>query len=134
MEKEGGREGVVSVAEYIPPTLWGYPGIGGAEREVQVTMPSTAGRKSDRPSVGTVVIRLMYRAEVGKIWYLLHLLPLVEGTGYGSSTISAWAGMSRKITRRNTRPPPPSLYTRLPSPSSCFFRPPPLLINRCPCL
>ncbi|CAM9523006.1 unnamed protein product [Ascophyllum nodosum] len=27
-------------------------------------MPSTAGRKSDRPSVGTVVIRLMYRAEL----------------------------------------------------------------------
>lgn len=64
MEKEGGREGVVSVAEYIPPSLWGFPGIGGAEREVQVTMPSTAGRKSDRPSVGTVVIRLQYRAEL----------------------------------------------------------------------
>lgn len=64
MEKEGEREGVVSVASYIPSTMWGFPGTGGSERELKVVMPSTTGRKANRPDMGTVVLRLQYQAEV----------------------------------------------------------------------
>lgn len=38
MEKEGSREGVVSVAEFLPSTQWGYPGFGGGERVLEVCM------------------------------------------------------------------------------------------------
>lgn len=36
MEKEGPREGVVSVGGFIPSTQWGFPGFGGGERVLEV--------------------------------------------------------------------------------------------------
>lgn len=36
MEKEGSREGVVSVGGFIPSTQWGFPGFGGGERVLEV--------------------------------------------------------------------------------------------------
>lgn len=62
MEKAGTMEGVVSVAEYLPSTAWGFPGMGGAERLMEVTMPGTPTR--DASTMGTVVVLLRYRAEV----------------------------------------------------------------------
>eukprot|EP00752_Nemacystus_decipiens_P005338 g4842.t1 len=63
MEKEGSREGVVSVAEYLPSTQWGYPGFGGGERVLEVVMPSST-RKRNAPNMGTIVLKLQYRAEL----------------------------------------------------------------------
>lgn len=90
MEKEGEREGVVSVASYIPSTMWGFPGTGGAERELKVVMPSTAGRKANRPDMGTVVLRLQYQAEVSTLrcnpYVLCSFLYRKMYTGYMTET------------------------------------------------
>eukprot|EP00903_Cladosiphon_okamuranus_P020301 g18629.t1 len=63
MEKEGSREGVVSVAEPLPSTRWGYPGFGGGERVLEVVMPCT-NRKRNMANMGTIILKLQYRAEL----------------------------------------------------------------------
>lgn len=37
MEKEGSREGVVSVRGGLRATEWGFPGVGGGERVLEVS-------------------------------------------------------------------------------------------------
>lgn len=66
MEKQATSEGVVSVSKPIHPLSWGYPGIGGAERVLDVSMPASTDRASPdgtlMASMGTVRLCLRYRA------------------------------------------------------------------------
>lgn len=64
MEKDGERERVVSVSDGIPSNLWGFPGTGGVERELHVTMPNTNGRMPEASSMGTVILKMQYRAKL----------------------------------------------------------------------
>ncbi|CAM9805884.1 unnamed protein product [Scytosiphon promiscuus] len=69
MEKDGAREGVVSVAPFLPSTDWGFPGIGGGERVLEVVMPKTSSTANlDVPNMGTIVLKLRYRAELKVRW------------------------------------------------------------------
>ncbi|CAN0296099.1 unnamed protein product [Pylaiella littoralis] len=63
MEKDGAREGVVSVAGFLPSTQWGFPGFGGGDRVLEVAMPF-ATRNTGAPNMGTIVLNLQYRAEL----------------------------------------------------------------------
>ncbi|CAM9244075.1 unnamed protein product [Ectocarpus sp. 8 AP-2014] len=63
MEKEGSKEGVVSVRGGVRATEWGFPGVGGGERVLEVTMPCTTDT-TGVPNMGTVVLKLQYRAQL----------------------------------------------------------------------
>ena len=64
MEKDGPREGVVSVAGFIPSSEWGFPGVGGAEHVIEVPMPGNA--KPGMQNMGTIILKLQYHVEVGR--------------------------------------------------------------------
>ena len=62
MEKEGPREGVVSVGNFIPSSAWGFPGVGGADHVTEIEMPGNG--KPETENMGTIILKLQYHVEV----------------------------------------------------------------------
>ncbi|CAN0309779.1 unnamed protein product, partial [Laminaria digitata] len=79
MEKDGPREGVVSVGSFIPSSAWGFPGIGGAEHVVEVKMPGDGKPESD--NMGTIILKLKYHVELKFRSPLMMLKTPVAKTG-----------------------------------------------------